>query len=106
MQLAGTLFLGEYDESRSDRFSAGSIAGYHRFGQVSQRRSTYRHSRAGGNPAALGSRLRGNDGMLFPDANDGFTPGSVVERRWRWESKVRKRFPTQDQFLTPRANAS
>ena len=92
MQLAGTLFLGEYDESRSYRFSAGSIAGYHRFGQVSQRRSTYRHSRAGGNPAALGSRLRGNDGMLFPDANDGmlfpaandgFTLGIVVQRRWR-----------------------
>ena len=56
-----------------------------------------RHSRAGGNPAALGSRLRGNDGMLFPAAR--FTPGFVVERRWRWEPKVRKRFPTQDQFF-------
>ena len=62
-----------------------------------QRRSTYRHSRAGGNPAALDSRLRGNDGMLVPATR--LTPGFVLERRWRWERKVRKRFPTEDQFL-------
>ena len=50
-------------------------------------RSNQRHSRAGGYPAALGSRLRGNDGMPFPSAR--LAPGLVIERRWRWERKVR-----------------
>ena len=31
-------------------------------------RSNQRRSRGGGNPAALSSRLRGNDGMLIPAA--------------------------------------
>ena len=35
--------------------------------------------------------------MLFPAAR--LFPGFVVERRWRLERKVRKRFSTQDQFF-------
>ena len=42
--------------------------------------SNQRHSRAGENPAALGSRLRGKDGMFVPAAR--LTPSVVVERRW------------------------
>ena len=56
------------------------------------------------NAAALDSRLRGNDGMLVPATR--LTPGFVLERRWRWERKVRKRFPTQDQFLTPQGQGA
>ncbi len=41
-----------------------------------------RHSRTGGNPGALVSRLRGNDGMLFPAARL-----RVTHRQTRLEEK-------------------
>ena len=52
------------------------------------------------NAAALGSRLRGNDGMLFPAAR--LAPALVAERRWRWERTIRKRFP-REWFVTAKS---